>query len=96
MDIQKFAYEYRKHNPDGHFFDKSKMSFYGESIEEMEVVSLSGRGKIIDSECNERQVWCVKSISHKNVEYGCNVHYTYFDKETFEEVEPRWRNMIWL
>ena len=94
MTVEKLIAEYRKHNPDGHYFDRSTLRFFGERVDEMEIIPLAGGGVIVDRYGVPHEVWCLKSIAH-NAPVGTGLHYTYFDKKTFEEVEPKWRDSLY-
>lgn len=82
MTVQELIQGYRKHNPDGHYFDKSTLRFFGERVEEMEIMETVIR----DRHGKWRKVWCLKSIQH-NAPPGQTVHYAYFDRRDFSEVE---------
>ena len=82
MTVEELIRNYRKHNPDGHYFDRSALQFFGEKVEEMEIVPTE-RADII----------CLKAISH-NAPAGETAHYTFFDAKTFEEIDPKWRTML--
>ena len=94
MTVRELIREYRRRNPDGHYFDSSALQFFGERVDEMEIVPIAGRGEIIDRDGVKHKVWCLKSIAH-NAPTGSGLHYTYFDRKTFEEVEPKWRDNLY-
>ena len=93
MTVQELIRKYRERNPDGHYFDSSALSFFGEKIDEMEIIPLGNRDEIMDNYGKIHKVVCLKAFAHKHPN-GQALHYTYFDAETFEEIDPKWRTML--
>ena len=77
MDIYKLINNYYANNPNGHFFDRDTLRFFGERISEMYV--LKNTVKIDGKEC-----YVVSSFQHNAPIPGR--HYSYFDVKTFDYV----------
>lgn len=93
MTVQELIQGYRKHNPDGHYFDRAALQFFGEKVDEMEIIPLGEHDEIMDNYGVIHKIVCLKAIAH-NAPAGETAHYTYFDAETFEEIDPKWRTML--
>lgn len=83
MDVQNLIQKYKKHNPDGHFFDKETLKFFGETLSSMYVYK--NKEKYTDSLGKEHICWCLRS-RQRNHPCGPQNAYHYFDHETFEHI----------
>ena len=83
MNVDKLIREYYRTHPDGHFFDKGTLKFFGERRSEMYVYKEPEVVK--DFEGNEHTAWCLRSKQH-NFPGGCRTVYHYFDTETFDDI----------
>ena len=83
MTIYSFKQMYKEKNPDGHWFDKDTLKFFGEKLSEMKV--LNGTYKVTDWMGNECEAYCVR---HKQrPPYGEPFwKETYFDVNTMENI----------
>ena len=83
MTFTNLKNEYERHHPDGHFFDRDTLKFFGERESEMRVlkdlVSLTDIG-------GEKHI-CYILSSRQRPPYGKpRRKYHYFDTNTFEHV----------
>lgn len=82
IDIYSLIRNYYKYNPEGHYFDRNTLKFFGERISEMRVLK-----KIVykkDFRGITHKCFVVSSLQH-----NCNNirHYAYFDIYNFEEIQ---------
>lgn len=84
MTVYELIRNYYRHNPDGHFFDRDTLKFFGERISDMRV--LKHRPDITDcvGEVHEKAY----VLSHRQEDFYGNKHraYDYFDCETFDMI----------
>lgn len=73
---------YRKH-PDGHYFDRETLKFFGERISDMRL--LKDRARIKDV-CDEVHDCYVVSRLQRKHPCGPRRSYAYFDVETLDDV----------
>ena len=81
--INQFVRAYYEKNPDGHYFDRDTLKFFGESISTMRV--LKGLSIIKDYMGNERKAICISKLSRKYPGGACRT-YGYFDPDSLEDV----------
>lgn len=83
MHVNTLEYEYRRRHPNGHFFDRDTLRFFGERISEMHV--LKGTVQIKDCNGETRECYMLSSRQHKHP-LGPRRVYHYFDANTYEHV----------
>ncbi len=83
------AYElrrlYRKHQPEGHYFDPDTLKWFGESMSTMRV--LRGTVKVTDYSGAEHECYTLSKLSRK-YPGGSRRTYAYFDTTTFDDILP--------
>lgn len=81
----EFAKTYQKKHPDGHFFDRDTLRFFGERFSDMRVLKKT----VNITDCTGREYTCyVLSSVQRNHPSGPTRVYHYFDVETFEDIFP--------
>ena len=83
MTINELIKTYYKKNPDGHYFDKDTLKFFGERISDMYV--LKNTVKIKDISGEERECYIVSRLQ-RNYPGGARRTYAYFDVETLDDI----------
>ena len=81
MEVYQLIREYYRNEPDGHFFDRQTLKWFGERISEMRV--LKGTRKIKDYRGNEHEVYVLSSLQ-RNHPIKPTRAYHYFDTEPFQ------------
>lgn len=76
MEVYTLINKYYLNNPNGHFFDKDTLKFFGERISEMRVLKHT---EIVRG----RECYVLSTYQH-NSPCKNKRAYHYFDKETFE------------
>lgn len=84
MKIAEFISLYRQNRPDGHFFDREALKFFGEKISEM---SYNGVTVIIDRRGHRRDAHELRTIQHDEM-LGKRWKLNYFDAVTFDQIFP--------
>ena len=84
-NINQLISEYYRKNPDGHFFDRDTLKFFGESVSSMRL--LKGTTNIIDISGNEHEAYTISRLQ-RNYPGGARRTYAYFDIETLDDVIP--------
>ena len=85
MTIYEFIEKYRVAQPDGHFFDRETLRFFGERLSEMRV--LKGTALIECEDGETRECYRVSSLQRKHPR-GPRRSYTFFCVKTLDEVFP--------
>jgi len=83
MTINKLIKAYYEKHPDGHYFDKDTLRFFGERISDMYV--LKDTVKIKDYSGEERECYIVSRLQ-RNYPGGARRTYAYFDVETLDDI----------
>lgn len=73
MTPSQLKAEYQRHNPDGHFFDRKTMSFFGDSMKNYGVYDAGSH-------------WAL--YRKRPVKHGINTTH-YFDKITFNDTTTK-------
>ena len=81
--VESLRSEYRRLNPDGHFFDKKTLAFFGESVSSMKL--RKDPVHITDERGQERDVYVLRSYQTKNPD-GPQWATHYFDVDTLDLV----------
>lgn len=81
MNIYTLIEAYNRNNPNGHFFDRDTLKFFGERISEMRV--FKDPVTVEDYSGKEHTCWCVSSYQRKHP-IGARRAYHYFDTESFD------------
>jgi len=86
MNIQKLIKAYYKKNPNGHFFDRNTLKFFGEALSRMRV--LKKTVTITDVSGEKHECYVVSATRTKDWNGPCKpyVHYHYFDIDTLVDV----------
>lgn len=84
MTVSAFISLYRQNRPDGHFFDKETLRFFGEKVSEM---SYNGITEITDNCGRKREVHELRTVQHEET-LGKRWKLNYFDTDTFDQVFP--------
>ena len=83
MTVSELIYQYKSHNPHGHYFDRDTLKFFGERQSEMhvakDIVVVKDAGGMI------HKAYCLSS-RQRNYPGGPRRKYTYFDVETFQDI----------
>ena len=81
----KNAYElreaYKITHPDGHFFDKETLKFFGERMSEMRLLKDK---EVVKDYHGENHTCYVLRKNQRNHPSGPRIHYSYFDQDTLE------------
>lgn len=83
MTVYELKTKYLEHHPNGHFFDRNTLKFFGETLSTMRV--LAGFYSVKDYSGNEHKAYCLSSYQ-RNYPGGPRRHLSYFDAETFEHI----------
>lgn len=83
MTVYELASKYKEKNPDGHFFDKATLKFFGERISEMRVLKNT---KIIKDVSGKRHECYILTSLQRKCPTGPRRQYHYFDHETFKQI----------
>jgi len=86
MTIYELKRAYYEKNPDGHFFDRDTLKFFGEALSRMRV--LKKTVMITDISGDEHECYVVSATRTKNWNGSCKpyTHYHYFDVDTLRDV----------
>ena len=86
MTIYELKRAYYEKNPDGHFFDRDTLKFFGEALSRMRV--LKKTVTITDISGEEHECYVVSATRTKNWNGSCKpyTHYHYFDVDTLRDV----------
>lgn len=83
MTVSELKANYIKNNPEGHFFDRDTLKFFGETLSTMYVLS---KTEIIkDSYGVPHKCYVLSSLQRKHPG-GARRAYHYFDYKTFNNV----------
>lgn len=85
MTVNELICEYQNRFPDGHFFDKETLKFFGEKKSEMRVSRKLVT--VTDYRGKKHSCYCLSTVQH-NAPNGAITVKHYFDTETFREVFP--------
>ena len=85
MTINELIKAYYEKNPDGHYFDKDTLHFFGERISDMYV--LKNTAKIKDVSGEEHECYIVSRLQ-RNYPGGARRTYAYFDVDTLNDIIP--------
>ena len=90
MTIYELKRAYYEKNPDGHFFDRDTLKFFGEALSRMRV--LKKTVMITDISGDEHECYVVSATRTKNWNGPCKpyIHYRYFDIDTLKNVSESW------
>ena len=86
MTVDNLIYEYHKHNPNGHFFDRDTLRFFGERVSDMRILA---KKATIETYSGEMHDCYVLSSLQRNHPCGARRHYAFFDAETFKIIIPK-------
>ena len=85
MTIYEFIEKYREAQPDGHFFDRETLRFFGERLSEMRVLRDTATIKAEDGKTHECYVLSRFQRKHPR---GPRRTYTFFCVKTLNKVFP--------
>lgn len=83
MTVSELIWQYKSHNPKGHYFDPATLKFFGERLSEMRVAK--DVVTVMDASGRKHHAYCLSS-RQRNYPGGPRRKYTYFDAETFEDI----------
>ena len=84
MTVRELVKQYRAHQPDGVFFNRDTLSFYGERIEDMKI---TGRGVITSRDGVSAVCWELRTLQ-KHPRLGRRYKLYYFNVDTYDIVMP--------
>jgi hypothetical protein len=84
MTASKLKYLYEKNNPDGHFFDRATMRFFGDTMRNFGVADGGKMKTLTDDGIVEVEVWDL--YRKKPVNGGMHGHCQSFRKDNGQEV----------
>ena len=84
MTVRELVKQYRAHQPDGVFFNRDTLSFYGERIEDMRI---TGKGTITDRDGDNYICWELRTLQ-RHPRLGRRFKLYYFDTDTNDIVMP--------
>ena len=82
-NIYSFISDYNKKHPDGHYFDKDTLKFFGERLSDMRVYKTT---EIKEDYSGKKYECYVISRMQRNHPDGPKRTLAYFDVETFEVI----------
>lgn len=83
MNINKLINAYYEKHPDGHYFDKDTLRFFGERISDMYL--LQDTVTVTDYNGEEREAYVISRLQ-RNYPGGARRTYAYFDVETLQDI----------
>ena len=84
MQVYELRDRYLEKHPDGHFFDKETLKFFGERWSDMRV----SRKLVEVKDYRGNPHICYELISkQRNAPGGTHTAYHYFDKDTFDQID---------
>ena len=83
ISVSRFISEFKRHNPDDHYFDRETLKFFGEYISEMRI--LKETVTIEDCRGIVHECYVLSKIQHEAPAGPTKVR-DYFDIKTFERV----------
>lgn len=82
-NINDLINDYYEKNPNGHYFDRDTLKFFGERISDMRL--LKGTMKIKDISGKEHEVYVISRLQ-RNYPGGARRTYAYFDVDTLNDI----------
>ena len=83
MTVNELVRRYYEKHPNGHFFDRNTLKFFGERLSEMRVL----KGTVLKKDSMGEMHTCyVLSSLQRKCPTGARRVYHYFDTKTFNEV----------
>lgn len=82
-DVYGLMSRYYEKHPDGHFFDRDTLKFFGETISTMRL--LKGTVKVKDVSGEVHECYMLSKLQ-KNHPLGPRRAYSYFDVDTLDDV----------
>lgn len=82
-DINELIREYYCKNPNGHYFDRDTLKFFGERVSDMRL--LKGTVKITDICGEKHEAYCISRLQRKHPG-GPRRSYAYFDITTLDDI----------
>ncbi len=83
MTVRELIYNYQRNHPNGHFFDRDTLKFFGETISSMNVHK--GTWVVTDSCGEEHECYILSSLQRKHP-CGPKRVWHYFDTVTFDQI----------
>lgn len=83
MTVYELKKNYQKHHPDGHFFDRQTLKFFGETESKMYVHK--NKTVITDISGKKHHAYILSSMQRKHP-CGPRRVYHYFDAKTFDQI----------
>jgi hypothetical protein len=85
MTASELKYLYEKNNPEGHFFDRDTMRFFGDTMSNFGVRD-AGEKMVVSTSGIEYNVGLWELYRKRPVKYGLHGHCFYFRKDNGQEV----------
>ena len=82
-NINELIRAYYEKNPNGHYFDRDTLKFFGERVSDMRL--LKGTVKIKDISGKEHEAYVISRLQRK-YPGGARRTYAYFDVETLDDI----------
>lgn len=82
-NIDELIRAYYQKNPNGHYFDRDTLKFFGECRSDMRL--LEGTVKVKDVCSEEHEAYCISRLQRKHPG-GPRITYAYFDIETLDDI----------
>ena len=82
--ISDLIHAYKNAHPDGHFFDRDTLKFFGERLSEMRL--LKTRATVLDACGEAHECYVVSSVQRPGPPLRQRRMYHYFDTTTFEDI----------
>ena len=84
MNVYNLKYLYQKQDPQGHFFDRDTLRYFGDTMRNFGVVDGGTIKALINGRIEEVAVW--KLYRKKPVKNGLYGHCVFFRKDTYQIV----------
>ena len=81
--VNQLISEYQSKHPDGHFFDRDTLQFFGETVSSMRLSKNTVQVK--DSSGDEHEAYALSRLQ-RNYPGGARRTYAYFDVETLDDI----------
>lgn len=82
-NINELIRAYYQKNPNGHYFDRDTLKFFGERVSDMR--PLKGTVKVTDISGGEHKAYCISRLQRK-YPGGARRTYAYFDVNTLNDI----------
>ena len=84
MTVTRLIHQYYLKHPEGHFFDRETLKFFGERISDMRV--MKDTEVVTDYAGEKHTCYCLSHLQRKHP-CGPTRRYTYFDVDTLDKIK---------